>query len=77
MSKQQLFNWSKVSAIVACIGVLPFIGAWVGRGVDIVRVPARETLTEQRLNELQTNCTAQFQNLNWKLDRLAAMLNNQ
>jgi hypothetical protein len=76
MSRTQALNWGKIASIATVIVALPFVGAWIGQGVDIVRVPARESATEQRLTDLETNCAAQFQHLNWKLDHITSLLTN-
>ena len=71
------WDWNKVIALVAVVGLWPIIAGWVTAGQRIAQTPVRLDGQQQEMRELReqvynvrTNSEIQFLLINQKLDRL-------
>jgi hypothetical protein len=71
---QKVINCGKVSLIAICIGAIPTVLGFTRQGFAIADAPAKIQSTDARLDSLETNCAANFQRINWKLDQLQSVL---
>jgi hypothetical protein len=69
MSKH-FVDWSKWAAIGALILAAPIVMGYSRKMFDIADTPGRETLLEQRVGSIETNCSANFTAINTSLDEI-------
>lgn len=69
-----------VTAIIALLSVLGYLGGCLRNGIAIVDTPEQQTVLANRMNNLQTNSEEQFRQIKWhnqEVDRKLDVINEK
>lgn len=77
MSKQNMIDWGKWTFIVGAIVLLPLVTGYARKAFDIADTPGRESVLEQRVGSIETNCTANFKDIRSDLDDIKRELKHK